>query len=186
MKFDIALLGKDDAKVTFKDKEENRVNRIGKNKREVIYALFQYKSFTGFSFDTNFTLKFSRYKDVYYKDKKLPSEIKLMILTDWWFDSRKDWFRKVESFNNYNAVEPEEPVQAFELAMLRWSDGADVKNMEMNEEYMSIIFENGKSISVLCESDEDYAWIIEGNTAYSDDPKWSVVCEDKEIYVEIK
>jgi len=157
-----------------------------KNNEKVISELFESTFFSGFSFDCNFTLKFSRNKVLYYEGKKLPQHFILTILTDWWFDLKKDWMGKVESLNNYNAIEPEEPVQAFELAILRWSDGAEVKEVKFNEECMTLIFKNKKALSILCESDEDYAWIIEENKFPANDSKWSAVCEDRKVYVEIK
>jgi len=168
-------------------KEKKMINQEEKKSKEIIQKLFESTFLSGFRFNTNFTLEFSREITSHYEHIILPQHFSITILTDWWFGLQKDWMIKVNNLNNLNnnnAIEPEEPVQAFELASLRWSDSPEVRKVQFNEKCMTLVFANGKKISILCESDEDYAWIIEENSFPRNNSKWSAVCEDRKIYVE--
>ena len=126
--------------------------------KEVICALLNDTGFSGFSFDTSFKLRFYRNKTAKYNGKTLPWEVQINILTEWWFGSKEDWLSKVSRMSCGKVQEQDEPVKAYELACLRWIEGSEVKKVTVNDHIMEILFQNGKLISMLLESEEDYAW----------------------------
>lgn len=150
---------------------------------KLIQALLTDTSFVGFSFDTNFTLKFCRMGSAIFNGKTLPLEIKITILSDWWMGSTDEWNELVSKFDTTTAIEPSEPIQAFELAILRWSENSDIKNVTIDNKNFAIVFQNGKSINISCDSLEDFAWIIEEVKHTSNKNEWSIVCENDKIFI---
>lgn len=160
------------------EEKDNNDNNI-----KLIQALFAETSFTGFSFDTNFTLIFNRMRSISFNGKMLPLEIKITILSEWWMGSKEDWDELTSKFDTSNAVEPDEPVQAFELAILRWSENSNVEEISLLKGNLTIAFRNGKAITILSDSIEDFAWIIEERKYTSIKSEWSIVCENDKIFV---
>ena len=153
--------------------------------KEVIYALFNDTGFSGFSFDTSFKLRFYRNNAAEYQGKTLPWEIQINILTDWWFGSKEDWIIKVSKMSCEQLQEQDEPIKAYELAYLRWMEDSVVQKVIVNDNTMEILFRNGKQISMLLESEEDYAWTIEEPNVLEPNALWSVACENCELFVRI-
>jgi hypothetical protein len=153
---------------------------------QMIKALLKNTLFSGFSFDTSFTLRFSRGTE-YYDGQKLPFEIELCLLSNWWFDNKSNWLQKVENFkldSENEPVEPDEPTQAYELTCLRWSEGAVVKNVDIEERSISIAFENGKEITLSNKVEIDNSWMIKEAGVHEVDSNWLVVCDcDGEIFI---
>lgn len=153
--------------------------------KKIINALVDGASFGGFSFSTYFKMWFFRESSLKESEGiRLPIEFEINILSDWWFDSKEEWRLYIKKFDTANMIEPDEPIKAFELAKLRWMNGAEVELIEIEDEKTIIYFRNGKSISILNDNSEDYAWTIEEYESSLDiEQNWSITCEDKEIFV---
>lgn len=152
----------------------------------LVKTLLNKSAFSGFSFDTSFTLRFCREGTTKIGKYRVPSEIEIVILTEWWFGTKKEWNEKLQQHIATmlcHNPEPQEPVQAYELTSLRWSEGALVEKIDFYENYMSIAFSNLKVISISFESDEDWAWIIRESNVSEVNSEWSVVCEGGEFFV---
>lgn len=139
--------------------------------------------FSGFRFDTAFSLRFDRSKRTEIEGYELPWIFEIQILTEWWFGNKEEWERVVHSFDTKHCPDPEEPVKAYELTCLRWSDGSTVELIDFWDDCLSITFKNGKSLSISFESDEDFAWIIQEPNVPEENSQWSVVCENGEMFV---
>lgn len=123
------------------------------SKQNILNYLLEDADFLSFSFDCNFSLVFCcKQKD----DIELPTYITLTIEGDWWFGNKSTWNHIVkEMTENNNYIEPEEPVLAFKLAALRWSDGAAISKIELSEKYLFISFYSGDSISISNQTNMD-------------------------------
>lgn len=149
---------------------------------QIIKTLLKNALFSGFSFDTSFTLRFSRGTE-YYNGQQLPFDIELCLLSDWRFDNKSNWLQKVE---NLKLNSEHEPAQAYELTCLRWSEGAVVKNVDVEEGSISIAFENGKIITISNKVEMDNSWIIKEAGVREVNSNWLVVCDcDGEIFITI-
>lgn len=154
--------------------------------KEVICEMLRNMSFTEFTFHTNFELKFSRCKNTELKGKHLPEEVKLAILTDWWFGSKEEWDNKVKQLTaGLNLIEPDEPVLSYELTCLRWMENSEVDSISFEDYNMKIMFKCGKSISISYYNEMDYSWIISECNTNDLSNRWNVICEDGEFFVSI-
>lgn len=150
---------------------------------ELTQALLRNTYFEGFKFDTSFTLRFSRNTKSQFQGYLLPMRIELRLLHDWWFYSRKEWEKRLAHFPLKDSVEPDEPVQAFELANLRWSEESIVKCVSLNDKRLFISFNNGKEITASCEESEGESWVLCEYGVDEANQLWSVVCEDGNLFV---
>lgn len=151
---------------------------------EVARSLLEGSGFAGFSFSTQFTLRFSRSRPDTYAGKALPAEIEIVLHGSWRFGEENEWREHVARIAPTNAVEPEEPVQAWELAHLRWTDGATVRSLLIADGALSIRFENGRILTALAETDGgDTAWAIAVAGVPESDFSWSVVSAGGEVFV---
>ena len=148
------------------------------DEKDVIHALLEGAFFHSFTFNQYFRLAFDCQRDKEFKDKKLPQEITLSILSDWWFGNKEEWNCTVKRMTEgCNYVEPEEPVLAFKLAALRWSGGAYIDSVNITPEKTELIFSDGEHITILNNDIEDCAWEIY-ETNYKDRNNcWSVLCD---------
>jgi hypothetical protein len=150
---------------------------------EISKLLLMDTFFSGFSFHTSFTLTFSRNQSKIYQGVSLPPTIELHLLNDWWFNSKKEWDSRLKQFPYCEAIEPDEPVQSFELANLRWMNDSIVSDVIFSEDGICIVFKNGKSLTVSSKAVEGYSWMINELGVDEINSKWSVVCEDESFYV---
>ena len=86
------------------------------DEKNIVHALLEGAFLASFIFHTHFQLIFDCQRDKEFKDKKLPREITLSILSDWWFGDKEEWDRTVKRMTEgRDYVEPEEPVLAFKF-----------------------------------------------------------------------
>ena len=110
-------------------------------------------------------------------------QINLSISSDWWFGDKKEWDKIVDKLTNgFNFVEQDEPVLAFELAALRWTDGSVINSVDLSSEKLELKFECGASITIMNHTEMDYAWEIYEEKFNDYNNRWSVLCEDGKIY----
>jgi hypothetical protein len=150
---------------------------------EISKLLLMDTFFTGFSFHTSFTLTFSRNQSNIYQGVSLPPTVELHLLNDWWFYSKEEWNSRLKQFPNCEAIEPDEPVQSFELANLRWMNDSIVTDVNFSEDGLCIVFKNGKSLTVSSKAVEGYSWMINELDVDEINSLWSVVCENESFYV---
>lgn len=150
---------------------------------EIIQALFSDCGFDGFRFNTSFSLRFTRDKQGQYEDQNLPWAIELLLEGDWWFDAKDTWDIRVSNLAPADSVDPEEPIQAYDLAHLRWSEGSGLESVKISSEFLVLTFKNGKILSVSSKPIEGPSWIVE---SVGDEDVWSVVCEGGEFFATTK
>lgn len=146
-------------------------------------ALLSNTYFEGFKFNTSFTLRFGRNSKKYFQGHELPIVVELYLLSDWWLYSRGDWDKRLSFFPPPETKDPEEPVQAYELANLRWIGKSTINSVILNEEVLFISFENGKTITVSCAPVDGESWILNEHPVKETNQKWSVVCENNKFFV---
>jgi hypothetical protein len=137
--------------------------------------------FIGFRFGSNFTLFFDRQTEANFERKSLPWQIQLDLLEDWWFSNEKEWVKKVAE--NGVGIEPDEPVKAFELAKLRWSEGAVITSVIADEKNLSLSFENGTVINVLLTEEDEFAYSLSENLERSSEYSWSVTLDGEGFHL---
>jgi hypothetical protein len=150
---------------------------------EITKLLLLGTVFTGFTFHTSFTLSFNRNEYRTSQGYSLPDFIELHLLNNWWFYSKDEWDSKLKEFPYCESIDPEEPVQAFELANLRWINDSIVSNVCFTKEGLCVAFKNGKSLTVSSKAIEGYSWMINEFEVDEINTQWSVVCEDESYYV---
>lgn len=134
--------------------------------------------FVGFRFGSNFTLFFDRETEGFFEGKNLPWQVRLDILEDWWLGSEQEWAKKVSK--NGSGVEPDEPVKAFELAKLRWTEGAVVESITADENKLSLFLENGTVLHTLLTQEDEFSYSISENSTESD---WSVTLDGEGFHL---
>lgn len=136
----------------------------------------------GFRFGSNFTLYFDRRVSAISEGKgKIPWQLQVSILEDWWIGDTEDWNRKVRLLGQ--GVEPDEPVKAFELARLRWIDNATVLNVFYKERVLSILFACGDTINIQSTGEDEYSFSISGIEQEIQESGWGVTCVDAKFYI---
>jgi hypothetical protein len=150
----------------------------------VARALLEGSGFAGFTFSTHFTLRFSRSKPGSYAGQQLPAEVELVLRETWWLGDEAAWRDNVARLAPAGAVEPDEPVQALELAVLRWTSGALVESVVVTSGALSLRFENGQVLTAAAELEEgDTAWSIVVAGEPETKARWSVVSVGGELFV---
>lgn len=151
---------------------------MNKNKKDIeiiLKDLLVGMYLTEFGFHTSFVLKFSR-NDT--NDVHSVKELSLQILSDWWFNSKCEWDTRVKNMTlGETLVEPEEPVLAYDLARLRWSEGTQIESVEFSRSKLLLYFKNGEYISILNNSEEDYDWTLNETNFDEKEKPYSIICE---------
>lgn len=152
--------------------------------KNIVNVLLEGAGLSSFTFHTSFQLLFCCDSRKKFDDKNIPNEITLSILGDWWFGNKKEWNMLVNKLTGgFHFIEPDEPVLAFKLAALRWSDGSIIDSVKLSSEKLQLRFECGDSITIM-NSDEssDCAWEIFERSCKNYSNCWSVWCEDGKVY----
>lgn len=145
---------------------------------EVARALLETTGFSSFRLSTQFTLRFCRNRPMSLHMRPLPMEVELDLLGDWWLDDADEWAKKVAELAPPGAVEPEEPVQAYELAALRWTEGTAIESIKLDDHGLSICFQNGRVLTASAAlKAEGPAWALYAST------EWSVVSDRGALFV---
>jgi hypothetical protein len=133
-----------------------------------------------FTYSAACVIGFGRDRD----EGELPSTMDLLPEGDWWFGDRADWRDRVSRFVPAGLVEPNEPLLAYELACLRWTDGADVLDVALAEEVVTISFRNGARMSIEnAEVQGDPGWVLRESGVLESHTNWSVACDGTEYFV---
>ena len=153
------------------------------HEKALIRNLFVGSHFTGFSFDTCFILKFNRSDEIDIKDCKFGGDFKITVLSELWFGEKRNWTDEIKKFPEIDCADGYEPISAYYLSCLRWSDGAEIFDVLFEKDVMKLIFINGTVISVVNNDGIDHSWIIcETNTKHNR-YSWEIICDDNEFYV---
>ncbi|WP_146158200.1 hypothetical protein [Enhygromyxa salina] len=151
---------------------------------QVARALLEGSGFAAFSFSTQFTLRFSRSTPGTFAGKKLPAEVELVLHGTWRFGEDDQWREHVARIAPPNAIEPDEPVQAWELAHLRWTEGANVESVDVASGALSIRFQNGRVLTASANLDDgDTAWILSVAGEPESTASWSVASAGGALFV---
>lgn len=152
--------------------------------QEVLRRSLLGAGFSGFSFDSTFRLWFIRESSGVMDDLEAPQEIELIIEADWRIGDKAQWQAKVSRLAPAGAIEPEEPVQAYELAFMRWSDGSKIADVALTEAELCITTQGGATIVVGSSIEEGgTAWYIGQRGVPEHEASWSVCCADGALYV---
>jgi hypothetical protein len=151
--------------------------------KQLTHALLYNTHFEGYEFNTSFTLRFGRNSPIQFQGHALPMRVELHLLNNWWFYSRETWQKRLALFPLKDPVEPDEPVQAFELTDLRWSEGSIINCVSLMDEKLFISFINGKEITVSCKPCEGESWILREFGIDEHKQMWSVVSENGDYFV---
>lgn len=151
---------------------------------EILFTWLVGAGLNGFKFDTEFSIYFTRDKSASFKGYELPWFIELHLLGDWWFGSLEDWRDKVARLGQ--GVEPDEPVKASELALLRWSKGAVIEDINFTNQVMTIVFENKTTLSVSLKCEDEYVFMAHEKGVNEEDRNWSVTCDGENYFYRAK
>lgn len=143
----------------------------------IIESLLNDTGFSGFEFGTSFSLRFDRNTPAKLQGAELPWRVELRLDTEWGFGEQSDWEKRIVDEGASDSPSPEEPLQAFELTRLRWSEGSNVSTVKFNETKLTICFENGKEIYALSDDDES-SWDIVEYGIHESEAQWIVTFEN--------
>lgn len=148
----------------------------GNDSIAILKCLLDDTGFAGFSFSTSFSLRFERNHPGTFRGNALPWAVELRLDAPWWIGDHDKWEQRIEKEAPLEAPSPEEPLQAFELAKLRWSEGADVSSVECDPKTLKIVFENRTELFVDLEEADSFWEIVEYGVCEIDS-RWSVTWE---------
>jgi hypothetical protein len=161
-----------------------RTRRDEAEGERVAQAMLSGAGFSAFTFSTGFSLRFSRGRAGSLLGQPLPAEVELDLDGRWWLDDEHEWKAKVARLAPEGAVEPEEPVQAYELAALRWTEGATVVSVALSAGVISLRFQNGRTLTATRDADaEGRAWTLTEIGAEQESSRWSVCSEAGAVFV---
>lgn len=153
---------------------------------EFINKLLINTTIERFSFDQFYTIVFSRKLPGKYKGWDLPLTISLHIENHWWFNSKEEWEDRIQQFPKSKSPDNDEPIQAYELAMIMWSEDTTVLSVSLNKEVMRINFASGRVLNISNEVEESEAWAIYETGTSLGNARWSIVSEGgKDIWTNI-
>jgi hypothetical protein len=151
---------------------------------EILFDWLIGAGFNGFRFDTAFSLYFYQDSKVFYKGSELPRAIEMHLLGDWWIEPSNEWKKRVEKLGF--GIEPDEPIKAYELAKLRWTEGSSIKDITFLDSKISIIFENDVVLSISLQCEDEYAFMVKEVGVYEEDVEWLVTCENGNFFYRAK
>lgn len=146
---------------------------------EILVRWLTGAGFSGFRFDTSFSLFFYRDVSASYMGSELPCASELHLLGDWWVGSTGEWHDKVDKLGV--GIEPDEPVKAYELTKLRWSEGTRVKNVSLSENVLAIAFQD-ETICIAMQTDDEYAILLKEPGVNEEEAQWSVTCVNESCF----
>lgn len=150
--------------------------------QELTAALLTGSGYSGFSFDTNFSLRFVVQAGSKFRSFALPQMVELQIFGRWRVGDADSWRKKTERLADWRAAEPEEAVQAYELASLRWQEGTVVESVLLKSEETVIRFLGGQTIVIPSVDHESWLLCVTEKTI---DTAWSVACEGRTYFARI-
>lgn len=153
------------------------------NYGDILHELFKDSTFVGYSFDTNFSLMFNRSQKRFIDNTEIPCDFKLLITSEWRVGTKEEWEIYKNKFDTSKAVEDNEPVQAFILSLLRWSEDSKISDANIVDGELCLNFNNSVLLYIDNQEEEDYSWIIEQVVYNVNESKWSVVCEENTLYM---
>jgi hypothetical protein len=152
--------------------------------QEVLQSLLRGAGFSGFAFGCNFRLWFDRVSGAPVDGVGDPQELELTIEANWRIGDEADWQAKVRRLAPEGAVEPEEPVQAYELALMRWSEGSNVSDVVLKAGELRVTTRGGATIVIGSSVERgETAWCIGQRGVPEHEATWSVCCVDGVVYV---
>jgi hypothetical protein len=150
--------------------------------QEVAEMMLVGAGFSGFAFDCGFRLWFTRDSVSVQGAGGNPSEIELTIESTWRIGDRASWEAKVKLLAPPDAVEPEEPVQAFALALMRWSTGSKITSASLSDDELRLNLDGGTTLVIASQS-EGLAWQIGVRGVPEYEAEWLVSSADGAYYV---
>jgi len=150
---------------------------------ETARALLLGAGFSRFCFSTQFSLWFDRPALAAYAGPPAPAEVELVLHGSWRFGGEEDWNAEVARFSPPGAVEPDEPVQARNLAHLRWTEGATIKAVAFAGTDLRLEFENGQVLTVLAGEQGETTWALGTLEGPETETSWSVTAVGDELFV---
>lgn len=132
----------------------------------ILRVLLEGASLGSFLFYTHFQLNFYCEAGKKLGEKEIPREVRLSILSNWWFGDKEEWDKSVLASN---------------LAALRWTEGSIIQSVKLTSEKLEIIFECGEIITILNNDEKDCAWELFNLDCDGNNNCWYVVCEGGDI-----
>lgn len=148
----------------------------------LLKALLCDTGLAGFTFNTSFSLRFERNNAASFLGDELPWCVELRLDAEWGFGDIESWQKRVACEGPSGSPSPDEPIQAFELARLRWTDGANISDVAFDGRVLRIFFDNQTQLFVDSQESDSYWDIIEYGVP-ENDAKWNVVCEGSVLSV---
>jgi len=152
--------------------------------------LFCGMYFNGYQFSSSFTLNFER-EDL---KQNLPLNMEL-YLEKWWFGEKEEWESRLFKLKDQKAQNIEESLQSFDLTSMRWSEGAEIYHISLNDETLQIKFKNGHQLNISCIPIMGPNWMLIGTPSHDVNPRgrlwstnekdWAFTCENGEYFARI-
>lgn len=111
-------------------------------------ALLEGAGYSGFAFESAFTLRFERCEPGVLHGEPLPLFMELRLDTDWWFEELQFWREFAGTRGKAKDPSLGDQSKAALLTELRWEDGAQIVRAELNPNALQLTFANGTKIIV--------------------------------------
>lgn len=147
---------------------------------QALNRLFVGRSLSYFCFGTYFRLHFGHYAVAPGSRPPPPFEVIVDVLGDFWINDKADWEGKVADVPS-SVVEPSEPIMAYELARLRWTQDSDVIDVSGDDEKIVFTLKNRETINFSMFGGDEFAFLA---TDDADETKGelSICCDQGVLY----
>ena len=142
---------------------------------EALNRLFVGRGLVNISFGTSFRLLFGHYNVAPGNRPSPPLEVVVDVLGAFWINDRGDWNRKIAEVPS-SVVEPSEPVMAYELARLRWTEDSEVVGVTGDHERVVFTLKNQEAISFSMFSEDEFAFLA-ADDADERQSRLSICCD---------
>ncbi|MCL2848750.1 MAG: hypothetical protein FWE61_01740 [Micrococcales bacterium] len=134
--------------------------------------------FVGYTFSTSFSLEFDRSVSGPPADPRLPSQLRLDLLGEWWIDADEEWNTQFPVLVSNDV--PGEALQALKLTSLRWYAEPAVCSVRLEDQVLELRFTNGWRINISSAPVMGYTWVLHG----AESPQtWAITCEGGEYFI---
>ena len=146
---------------------------------QALNRLFVGRSLVYICFGTHFRIHFGHCAVASGSRPLPPLEVIVDILGDFWINDKDGWTRKVADVPS-SVVEPSEPVMAYELARLRWTQDSEDISVTGDDERIVFTLMNRETINFSMFSEDEFAFLA---TDDADETKGELsICCDRGIF----
>lgn len=100
----------------------------------------------------------------------------------YWFGNRDEWSKRISDSERNTFGDQSDCLLAYELVRLRYANLIKVKRVDFYDDYFTIEFIGGATLSIAHYSDSDYAWYLEEVSLKREQEKMVIGCQGNQLF----